>query len=53
MSWMVHNLNSFSFKIVLIYQVMFLSVDFKLRVDFNGVTIRPWPYAERLEDVAE
>ena len=40
MPWMVHYLNSFSFKKVLIMLCYVFSVDFKLRVDFSGLTIR-------------
>ena len=43
MPWMVHFLNSFSFKIFLIYQYHDFSVDFKLRVDFSVLTIWPLP----------
>ena len=40
---MVHFLNSFSFKIFLIYQYHDFSVDFKLRVHFSVLTIWPLP----------
>ena len=40
MPWMVHYLNSFSFKKVLIMICYVFSIDFKLRVDFSGLTIR-------------